>query len=275
MFIFRVFIYLLICLTFLFSKVPYPDNEFIYKYVNGIPLHLYVFKPDDFSIGTKKSPAIICYHGGGWVKGKPRQFFRFSKALAQKGMMAISVEYRTKRKFDSTPAEALEDAKSAMRWVKSHVDLLHINPNKIVACGGSAGGQLAAALIYSKGFNDSRDDLNISTYPNALILLNPVLDNGPSGYGYERVEGYWRDFSPMYNINNKMVPALILVGDRDKLVPVSTMKRFKSYCEKKGVYCNLVVIHGAKHGFFNKRKYRKETLEYMEDFLRKLGYIPK
>lgn len=60
--------------------------------------------------------------------------------------------------------------------------------------GGSAGGHLAAAIASIDGFNDATDDLSVSCKPNLLVLFNPVLDNGPEGYGYDRVKSIIRNF---------------------------------------------------------------------------------
>ena len=55
-----------------------------------------------------------------------------------------------------------------------------VDPNKIAAGGGSAGGHVAAATGICNGFEDPADNnIEISSKPNALLLFNPVYDNGP------------------------------------------------------------------------------------------------
>lgn len=126
-------------------------------------------------------------------------------------MVAISAEYRIKKIHNTSPKEALVDAKSAIRWVRGNAQALGIYPTKIVVGGGSAGGPIAAATATSKGFNESDEDATISARPIALMLFNPVLDTGPDGFGYGRVKGYWRDFSPLHNLNAN---SRVISGDR-------------------------------------------------------------
>ena len=122
---------------------------------------------------------------------------------------------------------ALQDAKYAMRYLKSHAADLSIDSEKIIAAGGSAGGQLAAAQAFTTNINHEIDDVSVSTIPNALVLFNPVADNGPEGYGYDRVKDYYKDFSPIHNISKEAPPTLLLLGTKDKIVPVSVAKEYK------------------------------------------------
>jgi len=61
---------------------------------------------------------------------------------------------------------------------------------------GFANGQLKAATALMENFNEYTDNLNISPIPNALVLFNPVIDNGQGGYGFERIGKEYKDFSP-------------------------------------------------------------------------------
>lgn len=90
-------------------------------------------------------------------------------------MICILADYRVQTVDGSTPFESLEDAKSAVRFIRDNAEKLHVDPDKIVC---SAGGHLATATAAIEKYNE----LSISTKPNALILFNPVIDNGPSGY---------------------------------------------------------------------------------------------
>jgi acetyl esterase/lipase len=171
---------------------------------------------------------------------------------------------------------ALRDANSAMRFIRANAKELGLDPDKIVAVGGSAGGQLAAALATVDGFDDPRDDVSIDTLPVALVLFNPVIDNGPEGYGHERVKDYWQSFSPMHNIAPGHPPTLIMLGTNDALIPVETGEL---YCEKVravGSDCDLRLYEGQPHAFFNLRRSKKYyglTLAAMDEFLESLGYI--
>jgi acetyl esterase/lipase len=117
-------------------------------------------------------------------------------------------DYRIKNKHNTTPFESLKDAKSAMRYVRGHAKELGINPDSIIAAGGSAGGHLAAATAFIKGYNEVTDDLSVSCIPQALVLFNPVIDNGPGGYGYERIGDQYKEFSPIINLKKNAPPTV-------------------------------------------------------------------
>ena len=142
--------------------------------------------------------------------------------------MAIAAEYRIKSKHNTTPQECVKDGKSAIRWVRQHASELGIDPNKVIAGGGSAGGHVAAATATTKVFNEEGEDTSISCIPNALVLFNPVFDNGPiGGWSPDKVKDYWQDISPAHNISDKTPPTIVFLGTNDKLIPVKTAERFK------------------------------------------------
>ena len=112
------------------------------KTVGEIQLKLHVFSTEG---GGRRRPAIVFFFGGGWVGGNPSQFFPHCEHLAAKGMVAVSAEYRVKSRHQATPFDCVEDARSAVRYLRGHARELGIDPDRIAAGGGSAGGHLAAA----------------------------------------------------------------------------------------------------------------------------------
>jgi acetyl esterase len=187
-------------------------------------------------------------------------------------MVAACAEYRVKSRNKTTPAECVKDGKSAVRWMRSHAEELGINPEKLAAGGGSAGGHVAAATGNVKGFEEDGEDLSVSSRANALVLFNPVYDNSSKGYGYDRVKDYWKEFSPINNIDAKSPPTVVFLGTKDKLIPVATANNFKALMEKAGVRSDLHLYKDQPHGFFNKAKYF-ETLLEADKFLTSLGYL--
>jgi acetyl esterase/lipase len=175
----------------------------------------------------------------------------------------------------TTPFESLKDARSAIRYIRNHAERFHIEPDSIVASGGSAGGHLAAATALVDGFNDSSDDLSVSCKPNALVLFNPVIDNGPGGYGYERVGEQYKYFSPLYNISKGAPPTIFFLGTEDDLIPIETARYYQTVMEQVGSRCELLLYEGEGHGFFNYRsRYNYwQTVLKADEFLRSLGYI--
>ena len=91
------------------AAAPVGDPH-VYKTVGDRDLRLYGTKPADWQ-PTDSRPAVVFFHGGGWVGGKPGQFTEHSKYLASRGMVAVQVEYRLlKRAANDPPLTCVQDA---------------------------------------------------------------------------------------------------------------------------------------------------------------------
>jgi acetyl esterase len=257
------------------APAPVGDAH-VYKTVDGRDLHLYVVKPADWKASDQR-PAIVFFHGGGWVSGGPTQFSLHSEYLASRGMVAIQVEYRLLKGKTESPLVCVYDARSAMRWVRSHAAELGIDPARIASAGGSAGGHLAAHVGMVDALDDPADDLKVSCKSNAMVMYNPVFDNGPTGWGAARVGDRWKEFSPFHNVSADDPPAIVFVGSADKLLPVKTVLAFQEAMQKVGVRCDAKVFEGREHGFFNVG--RGDNADYFatllatDEFLASLGWL--
>ncbi|OHX64673.1 alpha/beta hydrolase [Flammeovirga pacifica] len=246
-----------------------------YKTIDEVALKLHFFYPPNHK-KSDQATAILLFHGGGWYSGTPEQFYPQSQYFASRGLVAVSVQYRVNKTNGTTPKECVKDGKSAMRWLKIHAKEYGIDPDQILAGGGSAGGHIAAALATVKGFNEEVEDPSVSCRPSALVLFNPVLHNGEEGYGFGRVKDYWEAFSPFHNIDKNTPPTLLLVGTEDTFFPPHLAKEFQKNMKTNGVRCDLKLYEGQEHGFFNKGKNPemfKETLLESDRFLTSLGYL--
>jgi arylsulfatase A-like enzyme/acetyl esterase/lipase len=250
------------------------DRMFVYKTAGDQKLRLWVRMPKDAKPGDQR-PAAVFFHGGGWVGGPLFQFKDHCSYLASRGMVGIQVEYRFVPNGDDggPPLVCVQDAKSAMRWVRAHAAELGIDPNRIAAGGGSAGGHLAAFASMVEGCDDPQDDLTISPRGNAQLLFNPVFDNGPGGYGHVRMGQEWKRFSPAHHITADDPPAIVFLGTKDDLIPVRTLESFAANMEKVGVRCETHYYEGRAHGFFNAPADKKETIAKCDAFLVSLGWI--
>jgi len=250
------------------------SNAVVYKIVDGVTLKLHVYNPKNFD-AQETHNAIVFFHGGGWSNGSYKAFKRQSMYLASRGMVAISAEYRLKNTHGTTPYDAVEDAKSAIRFVRKYSNKFKINPKTITAGGGSAGGHLAASCGLLKIWDNTDEDLSVSSKPNALVLLNPVLDLGPGHYAHKRFGKDFKLLSPMQNISENAPPTIILVGTEDRIVPVSTVKKYQSKMESFNNRCDVVLYEGQGHAFFAKPplKYFVETTDEIDRFLVSLGYL--
>lgn len=260
-------------LNSLFSQ---STDTVVYKEVDTTALYMVVDYPSNFDV-SKTYPAIVFYFGGGWNSGSIGQFEPFARYFAERGMICFRADYRVKNRQGTPPSESLKDAKSAMRYIREHATTFHVDPQKIVASGGSAGGHLAAATALIADYNEGSDFLSYSCVPNALVLFNPVIDNGPGGYGYERVGEAYASFSPLHNIRDGAPPSIIFLGTEDNLIPVETAEYYKVVMEKVGSRCELILFPGEGHGFFNYYHFDnyKRCLVEADSFLVSLGYLQK
>jgi acetyl esterase/lipase len=197
----------------------------------------------------KARPGILVIHGGGWIEGDKSSFASREHGVpgnivdfAALGFVAASINYRLSGEA-SFPA-ALEDCKTAVRWLRAHAKDYDIDPAHIGAYGNSAGGHLALLLAMA-GENTSVEadgpDRNQSSAVQAVAsdsgpidlteqyrlgVLRQVcvqfLGGPPDG---ERAATY-RRASPSNQISSKTPPLLLIYGVDDNQVPVETADRF-------------------------------------------------
>lgn len=244
-----------------------------YKSTSKGDLTIHIFRPATATAAAR--PAIVFFFGGGWQRGTPLQFYPECHELANKGMVAISADYRTAFSHGTSAFEAVADGKSAIRWIRAHAKELGIDPHRITAAGASAGGQVAAAAGIVSGLDEASEDPAVSSRPDALALWYPVIDNGPQGYGDAAMKARYQEISPLQNVSAKSPPTLLFLGTKDPLVPVATAREFKSRMKKSGVRCEVKLIQGGTHPLYSFQDgaspLRDETLKDCEAFLRSIG----
>ncbi len=261
------------------------STSHVYKTVNGTPLKLHVFQSAGHA-ATDKRPAIVFFFGGGWTSGSPTQFAPHSRYLASRGMVAIVADYRVKSRNDSTAEQSVADAKSAIRWVRSHSSELGIDPDRIAAGGGSAGGHLAGTTGTIAGGDEPGEDTSVSSRPNAMVMFNPVLslpglgelkEEGDRKGLASRFAGDPAAMSPARHVKPGQPPAIVFHGTSDTTVPYSTAELFTRAAIDAGNRCELVGYEGQGHGFFNwnrpGKEYFAKTLVKTDEFLASLGWL--
>ena len=246
-----------------------------YRKIDSTELKLWIFGESD---AKTKKPAIVFFFGGGWKGGSPAQFEDQARHFAKRGMIAITADYRVKSRHGVQVVECVKDAKAAIAWVRENAERLGIDPNKIAASGGSAGGHLAAATGTISGFgSDER--------PNAMILFNPACTLAPiadwqprkagAELGLERFGVDPQVISPAHHIGLHTPPTLILHGKADTTVPYASVVAFESVMKTAGRPCKLVGYEGEGHGFFNRGEATAKTLAEADSFLVDLGWLKK
>jgi acetyl esterase/lipase len=248
----------------------------IYKKVNNNELSLYIFEP------TKRNkkellPLIVFFHGGGWNNGNPDQFFPHCEYLGTRGMIAISAEYRVRSKHGTSPVDSVIDGQFVIHWIRNHSSQLGVDPQKIIAAGGSAGGHIALCTALIGGYKPDFEEYHIDSVPNALVLFNPVVDTVSNSLIASLFEKNSKNLSPIHNIKKKVPPIVIFHGTRDKVVPFKDAELFTRKMKELGNRCELVPFERKGHAFFNFGIYKnnpyKQTLRYTDKFLFSLGFL--
>lgn len=267
------------------QPLPQPDERVTYRSVDGVDLQLHLFRPTSEQATDKQrggSPAIVFFFGGGWRSGSPEQFYPHCRLLADRGMVAMSAEYRVSSRHDVQAIDCLEDAKAAMQYVREHADELEVDPDRIAAGGGSAGGHLAAATALVP---NRKGDSNNEPVAAALVLFNPALVLAP----VEDIKINWPDnnlrqrlgvqpelISPYHHLDADVPPTVIFHGEADETVPIESAQLFANRARKLGGDVRLIAYPNQGHGFFNyqrdQKMYRQTTAD-MVAFLQELGWI--
>ncbi len=261
-----------------FENEVQPKQSFVYKEVNGKELKIHGFFPTN---NAAQHPCLIFIHGGGWSGGTSKGSMKWCRYLSELGIVAFTIDYRLSNEDKGIkPSTCLEDAKSAVRWVRKNAAIFNIDTSRIALAGNSAGGHLAAACATNETFNDPDDHLSISCKPNLLLLASPVIDNGPGGYGYDRVKDFWQEFSPIHNLNDQLPPTCMLLGDKDPLIPFESAVRFGQAVQESNSDIAFHVFEEKGHGLFSQEKgdlTEPIMLIYFHwhHFLAKQGYTKK
>jgi len=215
------------------QKIPYkqtPQEE----------MCLYLLRPEG-SVGAPL-PAVVYFTGGGWEHGLPTGMIGNAAWFRDHGVIGISADYRVKSRHGTTPVECVQDAKSAVRYVRAHASALGVDPARIIACGGSAGGHIAAATVLD-GHDEPGEDTSISSKANALLLHNPVL-----GAGFQ--EHFFMahpDLSPIGGVRPGWPPTIVSCGTADDTTPYPVAKRFVAAMKAAGNACELITVEGGGH----------------------------
>ena len=227
----------------------------VYKTVNGQDLTAYVFHPKDQARhgGQGPHPAVAFFYSSTWDSGLISQFAPQCLYFAHRGMVAILFDYRVSSRHGTSPTEAMQDARSALRWLRINARALKVNPDQIIAAGGAAGAQLAASAAMLEGFDDLGDDPATPCKPDALILFNPILDTTRKGSELEKFpsKAAAKAASPIHHARRKLPPMLIFHGTADRVIPCETSRKFCRKLRWRGNDCRLSTFDGCGHGFFN------------------------
>ena len=257
----------------------------VYKIVDTFKLKVDIFYSEQ-SLQKENNTAIVFFHGGGWAYGAPSEFFTTCERYAKMGIITFSVEYRLSIDHGVTPhktispIECVMDAKSAMRWVRENAAKFHIDKNKIVAAGQSAGGHLAISTAMIEEYNEKSDDLTVSCRPDAVLLFSSAV-NAVEGWCdrllADRRDKIW-SISPAHNMKPGLPPMIEFHGTDDEQVPKWTVQYFETETKKQGNYFEQHMFQGRKHYLGDpdpkySRYYDEDILKLADEFLRKFKLL--
>lgn len=255
------------------------QKDAVYASPGGRDLHLDLFRPQ--SGGT--APVIIFVHGGGWRGGSKTQFHRQAAHMAARGFVCACIEYRLSG--EAKWPTNIDDCKASVRWFWENRWRLNIDPRRIGAAGGSAGGHLAALMGVSQRRDSFGAHLAIpgpSSKIAAVAAFNGVFDMTKLaqqipghveryfqplfGVTPEQDPEVYRRASPIEYVGKSTPPFLLLHGTADETVPYEQAVEFQQALEPAGVDVELFTAEGAGHGFFNSPPWYEKTLASMEAF---------
>jgi acetyl esterase len=257
-------------------------ETFTYRQFGERSLKAYVFLPET---KAKHRAAVLLFHGGAWRLGEASWMFDRAKELAEKGIVAVSVDYRLSNDGLS-PIDGVEDACAAFRWVRGQADRFGIDPQRVAGYGWSAGGHLVAAAATLPTVNGRK--VETSERPNALLLYSPALNMAKDPYFVQLMAGKGNPaaYSPSEFISRSLPSTLVIQGEEDTIVLARDARAFCLEADKMGVRCELHVYPGVGHLLTRNLKVQYKDFDsdptdaaeahQLEDaFLRSLGYMEK
>lgn len=255
------------------SRADLPKGKvYTYKTTDGVAREMEIYFPKGHDASKKAVPGIILFHGGGWGGGSREAFSYQCDYFASRGMVAATVTYRLRTKDDKTALEegqstkrvCIPDVKSAIRWFKQHASELGLDPDRIVAGGGSAGGHISLLGTTNPGLNDPSDPQGFDTSVAAYVLFNPALS---------KFDANDPDVDFLQHLKADFGPAIVFFGSEDKWLKngwAPAIEKMKTF----GITSvELQIAKGQTHAFFNKQPWKDVTLIAADRFLNKLGYL--
>lgn len=248
-----------------------PSSIQTYKTVDGTELKLHIFYPENHSFNNKHA-ALLFFHGGGFRRGSPIQGYEMSEVFNPKGIAVISIQYRLMEQA-GTLDRIIADAKSSVRFVRTHAHHLGIDPDRIAVAGHSAGGYLAYAAGAIDVFDEAGEDLEISSLANAMIPWSMGATRSEDRLTGMMSKGFSvDDYQPATYINESMAPSLFITGSADDSVPVEPLNDLRDQISAKGNTSSVHVVEGAEH-LFREPGQKEEVYATILSFLDSIGFV--
>lgn len=213
--------------------------------------------------GEGPFPGVLVVHGGAWVAGSKGRMSRIGTSLAERGYVAVSIDYRLapKHKF---PAQ-LDDCRAALGWMRDNAVAYRLDPRRIGGFGYSAGAHLVTLLSLSATatLHDPAAATSDRAQAERCVLQAVVAGGTPCDFqelpldskrlafwlgGTRRdKEDLYRQASPLAFVTPHSPPIMLYHGEKDLLVPLPGARVLKQSLDEAGVACELFVVEKAGH----------------------------
>lgn len=260
------------------------EEEIEYTNPDDQHLQLNLARP---KTGEGPFPAVICIHGGGFRAGKRDGYDNLCVRLAERGFVAATITYRLAPKYQF-PA-AVHDTKAAVRWMRANAKKYKVDPARIGATGGSAGGHLAQFLAVTSNVpqfegtgGNPEQSSSIACVVNVYGPSDFTKSYGKSVDAHEVLPLWFggnletkRDLhiqgSPLYWVTPNSAPTLCIHGTDDKYVAHEQAVWLVDKLKAATVDAELLTLEGAGHGFkgADAEKADKALFTYFESKLKK------
>ncbi|MBZ2186466.1 MAG: alpha/beta hydrolase fold domain-containing protein [Bryobacter sp.] len=241
----------------------------------GARMEMDIVKPDHAS-GTL--PAVLFVHGGGFRRGTRQGYLELAKKLAGRGYVTATASYRLAPRHQF-PA-AVEDVKAAVRHLRANAGRYGIDPSRIAAWGGSAGGHLVLMLGLTAGvaeFEGTGPNREFSSAVQAVINYYGPTDFTQSysksvdaaevlplwlGGHLDQNRRIHQKASPLNWVTPAAAPILSVHGTKDAYVAYEHSVMLTERLLAAGVEAELETISGAGHGFKGADAERAEAVSF-------------
>ena len=214
---------------------------------------------------SEPRPAVLLIHGGGFRRGNRESYLSVAIRLAQRGYVAATASYRLAPR-NQFPA-AIQDAKAAVRYLRANATRLGIDPDRIGAMGGSAGGQLVLLLGLTPNveeFEGSGPNREFSSKVTCVVNYYGPTDFTQSysksvdaaevlplyvGGDLDHARAAHIRSSPINWVTPQAAPVLSIHGTKDTFVAFEHSVWITERLLGAGVNAELETIAGAGHGF--------------------------
>ncbi|MEQ1677140.1 MAG: pectinesterase family protein [Chitinophagaceae bacterium] len=261
------------------------EKDISYSKTKERELMLDVFYPKKRS--ATKSAAILFIHGGGWRSGNKAMHYPLLQALAARGYVCITPEYRLST--EALYPAGVYDIKTAIRWVRKNAAKYNIDVNKIIAAGHSAGGELAAFMGATNNnpvFEGKGEYKKYSSVVNALIdldgtlaFIHPESGEGDDSkrissatywFGYSKTENpeLWKQAAPLTHVGKHTPPVQFINSSVARMH--AGREDFISILNQNNIYSEVRTFEGSPHTFLLFHPWFDSTVNYIDQFCKKI-----